>query len=290
MPKDLSPNVCVITMVYNESFNVPLWIKYYSRQVGKQNLLIIDNDSTDESVQSIRAVPHLRYPRTTFSDVERSEFISQLASSLLTIYDYVIYVDADEFIVADPEKYTGLVDFLEKNPAEAHTCVGFNLYERVDVDSPYDDAKPLFSQRSSLNFITSMCKTSIVSKPVSWSGGFHAANIAPNFSGLKLIHIKSSVNDFAKQRLAITREVEWRTAGKAGGHQRISDERFSEISTARSKRPLEEFTEEKFEELKNLLVSNVKPIKRGRGDTLYHLESPGIQWYVKLPQKYEHVI
>lgn len=277
-------------MAYNESFNIPLWIKYYTSQVGERNVVIIDNDSTDDSAPIIRSVPNIRYPRKKFSDFERSEFVSQFANSLLKIYDYVIYADADEIIVADPTKYTSLVDFIKRNPADAHTCIGFNLYERLGLDDKYDSSKSLFSQRNSLNLTTSMCKTSVISKPVSWSGGFHAANIPPNFSGLQLIQIKSSVNRSAKDRLIITRNIEWKTPGKAGGHQRISDERFDEISASRSKRPLVDMTADLLEEITTELNSGVKPINRGRGDILYHIAPPSQQWYVTLPESYVDLV
>ena len=127
----VEPRVCVMTMAYNESFNIPLWIKYYTNQVGPRNILVIDNDSDDDSVEHIRSVPNIRYPRNKFSDVERADFVSELANFLLKIYDYVIYADADEIIAADPTKYSSLVDFIERNPADAHTCIGFNLYERL---------------------------------------------------------------------------------------------------------------------------------------------------------------
>lgn len=141
----VEPRVCVMTMAYNESFNIPLWIKYYTGQVGPRNILVIDNDSDDDSVEHIRSVPNIRYPRNKFSDVERADFVSDLANSLLKIYDYVIYADADEIIVADPKKYSSLVDFIKKNPADAHTCIGFNLYERLGEDQEYDSNRPLFS-------------------------------------------------------------------------------------------------------------------------------------------------
>lgn len=282
--------VCVITMVYNEYFNLPLWVEYYSSQVGRQNLLIVDNDSDDASVPVIRSVPNLRYPRGTFSDTERAQFISQLAGSLLTIYDYVIYVDADEIILADPGKYSNLVDFLLKHPASAHTCIGFNLFERIGTDESYDNSKPLFAQRKSLMFRTSMCKTAIVSKPVSWSGGFHASNVAPNFSGLKLIHIKNAISKNAKSRLEITRQIRWRTDGKAGSHQRISDEKFDEISHARSRHRLGELTDNLLDEIRNALSAGIDPVSRQGGDTLYRLTSPGRQWYVELPERYSALL
>lgn len=286
----IRPRVCALTMVYNEKFNLPRWVTYYGGQIGKENLLVIDNDSTDESRDLIRSVPNLRYPRTGFCDIERSKFVSALASSLLLIYDYVIYTDSDEIIIPDPERYTGIIDFLSKNPSDAHTCIGFNVFERIGHDRPYDPGLPLLLQRKNAHFLISMCKTSIVAKPPSWSGGFHASNLEPNFSGLLLLHLKSAIIGYAKERLQITRTLEWRTQTRAGAHQRISDEAFDEIMTTRAKHDPTPLTQEVIQELAQRLRAGVKPIKRAQGDTLYQLEPPSGRWFVRLPEAYHQLI
>ena len=46
--------LAAVTMVYNEPEFIPLWIKYYGEQVGKENCYIVDNGSDDGSLDSYR--------------------------------------------------------------------------------------------------------------------------------------------------------------------------------------------------------------------------------------------
>ena len=42
----MSKNICALTMVRNDDFNLRKWVEYYGRELGKENLFIYF-DGTD---------------------------------------------------------------------------------------------------------------------------------------------------------------------------------------------------------------------------------------------------
>src|ERR1700730_13677411 len=45
-----------LTFVFNESVNLPLWIKYYGSNFGEKNLFVVDRESTDGSTNNLGEV------------------------------------------------------------------------------------------------------------------------------------------------------------------------------------------------------------------------------------------
>src|SRR5580698_4543584 len=107
-------NVCAITNVYNEQFNLPIWLRHYGKQVGIENCIVVDDGTDDGSTDDIGQANYIRVPRTTFDDVNQSDMISTLVAAMLRKYYAVIYSDADELLVAVPRRFSNLVDFCEK--------------------------------------------------------------------------------------------------------------------------------------------------------------------------------
>jgi hypothetical protein len=93
--------VAVFTMVYNEPRNLPLWTRYYGEQFGHENCWVLDHGSTDGSTDSLPC-HRARLPRDPMDSLRRAQRCSAFQHFLLRVYDTVIYVDSDEFLVPDP--------------------------------------------------------------------------------------------------------------------------------------------------------------------------------------------
>ena len=98
------PEVAVITMARDEGELLPLWVSHYARHVGIDNLVVLDDNSVDGSTEGLGCTVH-RVPELkgglAFEPV-RMRLMNGLAAGLLAVYDYVVFVDVDEFLVTDP--------------------------------------------------------------------------------------------------------------------------------------------------------------------------------------------
>lgn len=201
--------VCAITNVYNEATNLPIWLKYYGSNFGLENCLIVDHGSDDGSTSGIGAASRINMPRDKFSDHRRAKFISELASSLLNIYDVVIYTDCDEILVADPAKYQSLNEFCQKMETQCATAIGLNVFQNVEREGAIDLKSKILHQRSFVQFVSPMCKSLIVREPIKWGAGFHCANLPPSFGDLFLFHLRWMDVGECLKRLTITQKIKF---------------------------------------------------------------------------------
>src|ERR1039458_3230137 len=80
-----------VTFVYNESFNLPIWIRYFGNQFGNENLFVVDLGTNDGSTDDLGDVNRITLPRDEFDEYAKTNFINFLQQGLLNYYDIVIY-------------------------------------------------------------------------------------------------------------------------------------------------------------------------------------------------------
>jgi hypothetical protein len=224
--------VAVFTFVFNESVNLPIWLRYYGTNFGPQNMYVIDRNSTDGSTVNLGDVNVIKLPRDAFDEYKRATFISRFHECLLQYYDVVIFTDTDEILVPDLGKYANLADFLNRKEFDYITAVGLNISHAIHLEEPIDLNRPLMEQRKYARFFSAQCKTLISRVPVCWLPGFHCANHRPQFDPeLFIFHIK--LVDFyeALKRQRVNRETEWASTSLAyelGSHHRWDNSRFAQ--------------------------------------------------------------
>ncbi|WP_215754650.1 glycosyltransferase family 2 protein [Acetobacter sp. P5B1] len=222
----------VITMVYNESFFLPLWCSYYGRELGVENLYIIDHGSTDGCTSCV-AGNIIRIPRDHFDDTERAKMISLLHASLLKAFDVVIYTDCDEFLVPDSSQYSSFRDYLaQKNGLDTIRAVGVDVVQENFEKAPIDLTKGILNQRG-YGYITSWESKPLISySPINWIPGFHDCDKHSIVDeSLWLFHLKNVDIQHSLKRLKTTREMKWSQHAldtNGGLHQRVSDDFFRE--------------------------------------------------------------
>ncbi len=220
----------VITFVYNEIVNLPIWVRYYGGIFGERNLFVIDHNSSDGSAKNLGLVNKLWLARDELDEHKRCVFMASFVKGLLEYFDTVIYTDCDEMLVPDRVKYSGLKDYLEKNDFKHVAPVGLNVQHIISLEPPLNLAWPILQQRRFGRFTGSMCKPLITRVPIIWGTGFHASdqpiNIDPD---LFLLHLKYMDYEIALKKQKLTREMKWAASSIAanhGAHARYDDERF----------------------------------------------------------------
>ena len=217
----MQPKVAAITMVYNEAALLPVWARHYARQVGADHCYVVDHGSTEPIILP-PGVNTLRLPRSPHDDVRRARFISGLAASLLGYYDWVLYTDVDELLLADPTEFADLQSFCSAASAGTINAIGLDIQHRPSVESPLDLLAPIGPQRGWVRFTSAMCKPVLTRTPLAWTPGFHASDRPIAFAKLYLFHLHWADRDLGRRRLAKTRLMPWRP-GEAGKHQRMTD-------------------------------------------------------------------
>jgi glycosyltransferase involved in cell wall biosynthesis len=217
--------VCAITTVYNEAFNLPIWLRHYGKQVGIENCIVVDHGSDDGSTDSLLGAERIRIPRSEYSETKRVRLAANLVASMLDAYDAVVYSDCDELLMADPEQYANLADFAERMEGPAATAIGLNIMQKMDVESALISDQQILAQRRHVGFVAPMCKTTLVRERPTWGTGFHRSNFRPAFNGLYLFHLRWADLGESLRRLSITRNVAFENLSHAA-HHRLSNLEF----------------------------------------------------------------
>ena len=107
-----SADVVLIVCAYNEGPRLKFFFEFY-RNLGVDHFILLDNDSTDNSVELVRTSNDISIFSARGS-YKKSRFGVDWVNYLLSSYcknKWILFVDVDEFLTFD--KYTGLADLID---------------------------------------------------------------------------------------------------------------------------------------------------------------------------------
>jgi hypothetical protein len=198
----MKKHVAAITMIFNESALLPIWLNYYGSRLGHKNLFVIDDGSNDTSIRSNSIVNLISRKRGYWDDRERANTLSYFHEELLQYYDVVLYADADEFFVPDPSLGISLRDYLTSSSKQWINPIGLNVIHNRSREGSLDLTKPLFSQRAYVQFDQLYCKPTIARVPMRWNPGLHSSARPPCYAtDLFLFHLRAMDYDLSRARI-----------------------------------------------------------------------------------------
>ncbi|MDD2876594.1 MAG: glycosyltransferase family 2 protein [Acidiphilium sp.] len=215
--------LAVLCKFYNEPAYLPLWGHHYGRQAGIENCYLLDHGSDDGSQGAVGGANVVRLLRSPQNDYRHRDLIVLFTSELLKRYHYVLHVDMDEFVVADPARYPSLAAYAAQNRHPVVSMFGFELQHVVGREPNLSPDEAVLSQRRHVWFNSAMCKPALTNGPLDWSPGFHCMSSDTVFDDLYLFHLCHVDRDIGLRRLQRSRSQPWSHPDQAS-HQRVSDE------------------------------------------------------------------
>ena len=287
------PEIAVITVVRDEADMLPRWIAHYAKQCGSADrLVVIDDNTTDGSTQGLPC-PVIRLPdrhQPSWAST-RMRMVNALGASLLQSFDAVAFVDADEFLVADPDKYGDLRELLADRPeARALGAMGLNVVHRVGVEEPLRPDLPVLAQRRTAKFIPKMCKPAIKRDAAPWAAGSHGLRAPYEIDpDLYMFHLKFADRDHLAATAAHRQELVEESGRGQNANWKLGDELLSVLDELEVP-PLEEVR--RFRPLPNVLAKVVEPAgdgvwhSTGRGQVTATRERP----LVRIPKRFADAV
>ncbi len=195
------PAVAVLTVARDEAAMLPRWVAHYGSHVGVENLVVIDDNTSDGSTDDLPCTV-LRIPGFGPKGFEarRIRLVSGLASGLLQVYDVVIFVDVDEFLVPDPAQFEGLKDYFRQRPHDVMAPLALNVVHHVGAEGPLRQGRPVLAQRQFAKFAPVMCKPSMKRIDAPWAAASHGVR-APYAvdPGIFMLHLKFADRDLLQE-------------------------------------------------------------------------------------------
>ncbi len=289
--------IAAITFCRDEGRMLPLWVKYYGEQLGVENLYVVDDNSEDGSTDDLPCdVLHIPPIRGGKFNSTRMAMVGNLGRSLLQLYDVVMFCDTDEFIVPDPDKYAGLVPYIEAKTAEgveAVASIGLNVVHDVGTEPPLDLTKPLLGQRQLAKFLPLMCKPAIKWVPAHWTTGTHGIRTPYRVDpDLWMFHMKFGDRDHlqeaADHRLRMveadgrSHDTQWRQ----GGDSLV--EILEQITEGTDTSLVGDFVPPSGEQLQELVVEN--PPGDWRAPRGSPMRAMGRRQLVRIPKRFHGIV
>lgn len=194
--------LAALTMVFNERRFLPVWLNHYGRQVGFENLFVIDDGSDDGSTTGLGPVRVMHQAKADLDEEARARRISDIQAQLLDQFDAVIVADVDELLVVDPTLGIGLRDYARTRVETLASATGLNVHHDRLTEAPLQAGTALFRQRRFVQFDWGYCKTLLSRVPIEWGPGFHVHNQQSDWrSDLYLFHLRAVDYTLSLERL-----------------------------------------------------------------------------------------
>lgn len=221
-----APRIAAMTVVRDEAAMLPRWVGYYGAQLGMENLLVIDDHSTDGSTSDLpcRVISHEGFPKGQFEKA-RMALVSRLASEQLRDHDAVIFTDADEFLLADPDRYDGLRDFVaRRSDLDVAAGLGLNVVHHLDHEPALVSDQPVLGQRRFAKFVAKICKPSLKRVDAPWVMASHGikAPFVPDpellmvhfkFADIDLLRRVADLRHAVREEAGLTEQSAWAQSG-----------------------------------------------------------------------------
>lgn len=136
------------TIVQNEPVFLPLWLAHYRRYFDPDDIYVLDHDSTDGSTSGLTGTCNVLpvHRSASFDHDWLRSTAEQFQSFLLASYETVLYAEADEFIVAEPTRHSGLDSYIEELRGPAACCTGYEVVH-YPSEQPLRLDSPILGQR-----------------------------------------------------------------------------------------------------------------------------------------------
>jgi hypothetical protein len=172
--------IAVITTVRNDNLFLIKWIDYYGSIFGHKNLFVFldGHDQKLPECDNVNEVNFLKLPHKNLKrskgDRNRALQMSYLAHSLFLLFDTILAMDVDEFLVLDPLAGTDLINYLStKKRYETLSALGLDVGQNLEIEKQIDFNKPFLNQRNFAHISSRYTKPVVANKPVIWGSGMH---------------------------------------------------------------------------------------------------------------------
>jgi hypothetical protein len=88
----------VFTMVKNENYFLPIWLKHYKRYFDNSDIYILDHQSNDGSTEELDVNVELVINELAFDHQWLVNTVQNFQVKLLEQYESVLFAEADELV------------------------------------------------------------------------------------------------------------------------------------------------------------------------------------------------
>jgi hypothetical protein len=216
----------VFTIVKNESYFLPIWLKHFKQFFSNEDIYILDHQSNDGSTTNLDVNVISVYNEKTFDHVWLVDQVQIMQQNLLKKYECVLFCEADELIYTINENFNDVIGkFLKDDNTKFISVRSHELVQDLENEAFISETDKIFENRNKW-FHWEMYDKSLLSKiPLYWVIGFHnTTNYVKDFTyELFLVHLHRA--DFELMMKRHIDRAKWNHKHDGGGLQNLTDNR-----------------------------------------------------------------
>ena len=195
----MKKKLAVFTIVFNEKYFLPVWLKHYRETLNLRDIFILDNNTTDGSTDNLAGCTVINAPSDSSHDAKwLLRKVQAFVRKLLQSYEYVLFSEVDELVCCPGRD---LVEYVINSGKKTLRCTGFEVVHQIDEEPAIDLSGRILQQRSLWYKSLRFSKPLITSVPVHWCVGFHNDRInLPLDENIILIHLHKICLELAYKR------------------------------------------------------------------------------------------
>ena len=121
----MKKKACIFTIVKDEDYFLPIWLKYYSKYFDKNDIYILDHNTVGESTKNLENnVIKLNYDEL-FNHAWLISVVKEYQEKLLQEYDVVVFVEVDEILYSTLKPFNEIIDDFHKSESDYISCIGY---------------------------------------------------------------------------------------------------------------------------------------------------------------------
>jgi hypothetical protein len=220
----------VFTIVKNEDYFLPIWIKHYQRFFDSDDIYVLDHQSTDGCTDNLEVNVINVTNELGFDHQWLVETAQDFQRKLLNDYECVIFCDSDELIYSSEMDLKELIDKFLLSDKNTLTCVGYEIIQNLETEKSLSKNESILENRNYWFAHWPYNKPLLSKVPTNWAWGFHNFSHYPPGNedmygfGLTLCHLHRVDFEFMLKRHN-ERANKWnlKNDGDASWHYKVGD-------------------------------------------------------------------
>jgi hypothetical protein len=170
----LKKNCAVFTIVKNEKYFLPVWLKHYKRYFDNSDIYVLDHQSNDGSTEGLDVNVELVINEVAFDHEWLLDTVKNFQVRLLEDYQSVLFAEIDEIIYTlDKPLNEVIIDFINDDDLLVQSCISRDLIQNLKTEKPLGEGDLIFKNRNYWFQDGNYHKTLLSKIPLEWVTGFH---------------------------------------------------------------------------------------------------------------------
>lgn len=173
----------VFTIVKNEKYFLPIWLKHYKRFFDNQDIFVLDHQSNDGSTEDldVNVVPVNN--DVAFDHQWLVEVVQAFQRRLLQDYDCVLFAESDEILYSTEHNLDEMISKFMAEDNDYIICTGFEITQNIGNEPELKKDSSIIENRNFWYANSQYNKPLLTKVPLQYAWGFHNLAHYPEHGG-----------------------------------------------------------------------------------------------------------